>query len=43
MMIFAKVWHFWMGVAIAGPAVLMVLATAALYLRKVVIPSRPRR
>ncbi|MFA5565181.1 MAG: hypothetical protein WC184_04920 [Acidimicrobiia bacterium] len=35
----AVVWHYWIGVAIFIPAILLVIATIAGYLTKV---SRPR-
>jgi hypothetical protein len=37
------VWHYWIAVALAVPAVLMVLVVAILYVRKVVMPRYPRR
>jgi hypothetical protein len=37
------VWHYWIAVALAVPAVLMVLVVAVLYVRKVVMPRYPRR
>ncbi|MDH4147136.1 MAG: hypothetical protein OEY23_18430 [Acidimicrobiia bacterium] len=43
-MVFAAVaWWFWIGVALAIPAVLMVVATAIGYVVKVVAPRYPRR
>ena len=40
----APVWHFWIGVALVIPGILIVLATMVGYLVKVVAPkySRPR-
>ena len=37
------VWHYWIAVALAVPAVLLVIATAVMYVRKVVMPRYPRR
>jgi hypothetical protein len=37
------VWHYWIAVALAVPAVLMVLVTVIMYVRKVVMPRYPRR
>jgi hypothetical protein len=45
-MVFAEtetVWHQWIAVALAIPAILMVIVTAILYVRKVVMPRYPRR
>ena len=39
----AVVWHYWIAVALAAPAVLLVLATVAGYLLKVVAPRYPKR
>lgn len=43
MVLAAVVWHFWIGVALAIPAVLMVIATVIGYLTKVVAPKYPGR
>jgi hypothetical protein len=37
------VWHYWIGVALFIPAVLLVLVTIVGYLRKVVMPRYPRK
>jgi len=37
------VWHYWLAVALAVPAVLLVIATIIGYLVKVVAPRYPRR
>jgi len=37
------VWHYWIAVALAVPAVLMVIVVAIMYVRKVVLPRYPRR
>lgn len=37
------VWHYWLAVALAIPAVLMVLLTIIGYVRKVVMPRYPRQ
>ena len=37
------VWHYWLGVALAIPAVGLVFATIIGYVRKVVMPRYPRR
>jgi hypothetical protein len=37
------VWHYWIAVALAVPAILMVIATLIMYVRKVVMPRYPRR
>ena len=36
------VWHYWIGVALAIPAILLVIITIIGYLRKVVMPRYPR-
>jgi hypothetical protein len=38
----AVVWHFWIAVALAAPAVLAVVATAIGYLVKVSKPRYPK-
>lgn len=45
-MLFAEegtVWHYWIAVALAIPAILLVIGTAIMYVRKVVMPRYPRR
>jgi len=37
------VWHYWLAVALAIPAVGLVFATIIGYVRKVVMPRYPRR
>lgn len=37
------IWHYWIGVALMIPAVLLVLGIAIGYLVKVVAPRYPRR
>ena len=37
------VWHYWIAVALAVPAVLLVIGTIIMYVRKVVMPRYPRR
>ena len=37
------VWHQWIAVALAIPAILLVIGTAIMYVRKVVMPRYPRR
>jgi hypothetical protein len=39
----AVVWHYWIGVSLAVPGILLVLATIVGYLRKVVMPRYPQR
>lgn len=39
----AKAWHYWVGLAILGPAVLAVLATVAGYLIKVTSNKYPKQ
>ncbi|MFN0092855.1 MAG: hypothetical protein ACKVWR_21685 [Acidimicrobiales bacterium] len=39
----AVVWHYWIGVALALPGIIMVLATVVGYLVKVVMPKYPRQ
>jgi hypothetical protein len=39
----AVVWHYWIAVALAVPAILLVLITIVMYVRKVVMPRYPRR
>lgn len=41
-MVIATVWHYWIAVALAVPAVLMVLAVAIGYVVKVSKPRYPR-
>lgn len=43
MVLAAVVWHFWIAVALAIPAVLMVIATVVGYFVKVVAPKYPGR
>ncbi len=42
-MIAARVWHYWIGVAILIPALLLVLATVVGYLVKVTSNRYPRQ
>ena len=42
MVLAATVWHFWIGVLLAIPVVIMAIATAALYVARVVRPKYPR-
>lgn len=37
------VWHFWIGVALVIPAILLVIGIIVQYLRKVEAPQYPRR
>lgn len=39
----SQVWHYWIGVALAGGAILAVIATLAGYLKKVQSLKYPRR
>jgi hypothetical protein len=39
----ARVWHYWIGVALMIPAILLVLGVVANYIRKVVGPRYPRQ
>ncbi len=39
----AKVWHYWIGIAILLPAILAVLATVVAYLVKVTSNKYPRQ
>lgn len=38
----AVVWHYWIGVALAIPAILLIVATIIGYIAKVVMPRYPR-
>jgi hypothetical protein len=38
----AKVWSFWIAVALFVPAVLLAIGVAVMYVRKVVVPRYPR-
>lgn len=38
----AVVWHFWIAVLLVVPAVLLVLGTIVMYVRKVVVPRYPK-
>jgi len=40
---FAVVWHYWIGVALAVPSILLIIATIVGYVVKVVIPRYERR
>jgi hypothetical protein len=42
-MILGVVWHYWIGVAIAIPAILLVVATIVGYLTKVSRPRYPKQ
>jgi hypothetical protein len=39
----ARVWHYWIAVALMIPAILLVLAVAAGYVVKVVRPKYPKQ
>jgi hypothetical protein len=41
-LIAAKVWHFWIAVALVIPIILAIIATIVMYVRKVVAPKYPR-
>jgi hypothetical protein len=38
----AKVWHFWIAVALVIPIIIAIVATAVLYVRNVISPKYPR-
>jgi hypothetical protein len=38
----AKVWHFWIAVALVIPTIIAIIVTAVLYVKKVVAPRYPR-
>ena len=38
----AKVWHFWIAVALVIPIIIAMVATGVLYVRKVIAPKYPR-
>ncbi len=40
---FAVVWHYWIGVALAVPSILLIIGTVVGYVVKVVIPRYERR
>jgi hypothetical protein len=40
--VLAVVWHFWIAVALAVPAVLLVIGLIVTYVRKVEMPRYPR-
>jgi amino acid permease len=40
--VFAVVWHFWIAVLIAVPAILLVIGLVVSYVRKVEMPRYPR-
>lgn len=42
-MTLAVVWHYWIGVALAIPAIMLLVATIVGYLMKVSRPRYPRR
>lgn len=39
----AKVWTFWVAVALVVPAILLVAGIIGMYVKKVVVPRYPRR
>lgn len=39
----AVIWHYWIGVSLVIPAVLLAVAIPILYLYKVVMPRYPRK
>lgn len=41
--VLAKVWTFWIAVALVIPTVLLLLGIAGMYVKKVVVPRYPRR
>jgi hypothetical protein len=41
-MLLAKVWHYWLSVALLAPVVLMIIGMAVLYITKVVALKYPR-
>jgi hypothetical protein len=43
MNVLAVVWHYWIGVAVAIPAILLLIATIGGYFVKVVRPRYPRQ
>jgi hypothetical protein len=40
--LFAVVWHFWIGVLLAVPAILLVIGLIVMYVRNVEMPRYPR-
>ncbi len=38
----AKVWHFWIAVALVVPIIIAIIVTGVLYVKKVVAPRYPR-
>jgi hypothetical protein len=38
----AKVWTFWIAVALLLPAILLAIGTVIMYVKKVVVPRYPR-
>jgi len=43
LLVAAKVWHYWLSIALLAPIVLLIIAMAALYLVKVVGAKHPRQ
>jgi hypothetical protein len=41
-MLLAKVWHYWLSVALLAPVVLMIIGMVVLYITKVVALKYPR-
>ena len=41
--VLAKVWTFWIAVALVVPSILLVLGIVGMYVKKVVMPRYPRR
>ncbi len=41
--LFAKVWTYWISVALVAGAILLVLSIVGMYLYKVVMPKYPKR
>lgn len=42
-LVLAKVWSYWIAVALAVPAILVVIGIIGMYLYKVVMPRYPKR
>jgi hypothetical protein len=40
--LFVVVWHFWIGVLLAVPAILLIIGLIVMYVRNVEMPRYPR-
>jgi hypothetical protein len=43
LLVAAKVWHYWLSIALLAPIALLIVAMAALYVVKVLATKHPRQ